>query len=290
MSKSSKSRSTNAPLAVALTLMTAIIFQGISLAANPFVGRAAAAQCSAPTIPSLTSAVASFSAPATITLTWKPVSGNGNPVTKYQVAVLPAANATMSPKSNQVFYLPNITGSKGIVDSVLSSTAAMSMKISTPVLTLGTSYVVKVSAYNGCGISNTGLFGSSNWSASSTTLTPLLPASAPQGVVATPWNGSATVSWTAPASSGFGTISDYVATATPGGATCHSYGLLTCSFPYLTNGIAYSFIVRAITNGGAGQPSSPSRVVTPAGNPTPPQNVVTTPQSSLSEPSPLARS
>lgn len=280
MSKSPKSRSTNAPLVVALTLMTAIVFQGISLSATPFIGRAAAAQCAAPAIPSLTSAVASFSAPATITLAWKPVSGNGNPVTKYQVAVLPAANASMNPKSNQVFYLPNITGSKGIVDSALSGTAAMSMKISTPVVTLGTSYVVKVSAYNGCGISSTGLFGSSNWSASSATLTPLLPASAPQNVVATPWNGSATVSWSAPASSGFGTISDYVVTATPGGTTCHSYGLLTCSFPNLTNGIAYSFTVRAITNGGPGQPSTPTVAVKPAGNPTPPQNVVATPQPS----------
>ncbi len=96
---------------------------------------------------------------------------------------------------------------------------------------------------------------------------PSVPA-APTGVTAVPGNGSATVSWTAPANGG-AAITSY--TVTPYiGATPQTAVTVTGSPPAtsatvsgLTNGTGYTFTVSATNSAGTGPASAPSSVVTP---------------------------
>ena len=91
---------------------------------------------------------------------------------------------------------------------------------------------------------------------------PSLP-SKPTAVIATEWDASAIVSWTAPTVTG-GTISGYTVTSTPDGKTCTwTSGPLTCTVPSLTNGTPYTFIVTATNGVGTGPASDPSNSVTP---------------------------
>ncbi len=94
---------------------------------------------------------------------------------------------------------------------------------------------------------------------------------APTNVTATAGDGSASVSWSAPANSGGSAISSYVVTAHDG---CTIQGSVTVpgappatttTFPSLTNGTAYTFTVAAVNSYGAGAQSVASNVVIPIG-------------------------
>jgi hypothetical protein len=93
---------------------------------------------------------------------------------------------------------------------------------------------------------------------------------APTGVTATAGNGQATVSWTAPASSGSSAITSY--TVTPYiGSTAQTPVTVSGSPPAtsttvtgLTNGTAYTFTVSATNSAGTGPASAPSNSVTPS--------------------------
>ena len=98
----------------------------------------------------------------------------------------------------------------------------------------------------------------------SPTPTPPTPASAPRDVSATAGEASATVTWTAPASSGGYPITDYRAIASPGGRSCLVPApALSCEVSGLTNGTEYTFTAQALTGAGWGATSSPSNAVTP---------------------------
>ena len=93
----------------------------------------------------------------------------------------------------------------------------------------------------------------------------------PTGVTATAGDMSASVSWTAPVSSGSSPITSYVVTAYDG---CTIQGSMTVSgappatsvsFAGLTNGTAYTFKVSAVNSTGTGPQSAASNVVTPNG-------------------------
>ena len=228
-----------------------------------------AATCTAPSVPSSVTAIASTAGSPQITVQWRPASGNGTAIQRYWVAILPAADSLSIPPN---YFLPNIQGFSGILDTQLSATMPMKMVLTTPRVALGVSYRVKVSAYNGCGLSDHG-FGWSAWSSSTPAVTPVQPSQAPTHVTATAGNQSATVAWFAQSNSGYSPVSDYLVTATPGGMQCHSGVSLVCTFSNLNNGVAYKFTVRAITLAGQGIASGFSNVVTPAGRPGVPTNI-----------------
>ena len=107
--------------------------------------------------------------------------------------------------------------------SVLSSPGGFSAVVSGSVLTVtvsgltnGISYTFTVTAQNFLG------FGPASAPSNAVTPTAPTPPGAPTNVSATPGNGSASVSWTAPSSDGGSAITQYTVTAAPGGITATS--------------------------------------------------------------------
>ena len=86
---------------------------------------------------------------------------------------------------------------------------------------------------------------------------------APQSVTATATNGSATVSFSAPASDGGAPVTSYTVTAAPNGQVVSSTGS-PIVFSGLTNGTTYTFTVQATNAAGTGVSSAISNSVTPA--------------------------
>ena len=97
---------------------------------------------------------------------------------------------------------------------------------------------------------------------------PVFPPSAPVNVTAVAGDAQATVTWTAPASSGSFPVTTYEVRSTPAGGTC-LVATLTCTVTGLTNDTAYTFEARALNGAGWGPWSTPSNAVTPR-DPTPP--------------------
>lgn len=93
---------------------------------------------------------------------------------------------------------------------------------------------------------------------------------APTGVTAVAGSGLATVSWSAPAFDGGGTITGYTVTSNPGGITADVDGVtLSVDVTGLTSGTPYTFTVTTTNAAGTSDPSATSNEVTPTGN-TPP--------------------
>lgn len=113
-------------------------------------------------------------------------------------------------------------------------------------------------------------------------LAPSCPSSSRSGTPSAPGqptvvHGAATtvITWTAPDDQGWGPITKYIVTSTPGNITCETDGALSCSVTGLTPGTPYTFTVVAQNYRGTGANSVPStpfvaqRVELPAtgGNP-----------------------
>ncbi|HVC67862.1 MAG TPA: fibronectin type III domain-containing protein, partial [Acidimicrobiales bacterium] len=131
----------------------------------------------------------------------------------------------------------------------------------------GTAYTFTVTATNALGTGPA--------SAPSPSVTPSTFPGAPTIGTATAGNGSASVTFTAPASNGGAPITGYTVTSSPGGitATCASS---PCTVTGLTNGTTYTFTVTATNGTGAGPASASSNSVTPSGPPGPPRSVAAT--------------
>lgn len=106
---------------------------------------------------------------------------------------------------------------------------------------------------------------------------PTFPPSAPTAVTGIAGNGRVEVSWTTPSSNGGSAITDYTATAAPGGQACTATAPATsCDVTGLTNGTSYTFTVVATNSQGNGPVSVASGslipiapVVPPTPTPTP---------------------
>ncbi|MDR3441822.1 MAG: fibronectin type III domain-containing protein [Legionella sp.] len=90
-------------------------------------------------------------------------------------------------------------------------------------------------------------------------------AAGPSHVLAVPGNSQVTLSWTAPTNTGTGTITAYAVTYGPTTGTtfintgCATTGATSCTVTGLTNGTAYTFVVKTTTTlSGAIQIGSPS--------------------------------
>ncbi len=84
---------------------------------------------------------------------------------------------------------------------------------------------------------------------------------APTGVTAAAGDGSARVTWTAPADDGGGAITRYTATASPGGQSCTwTAGELACTVTGLGNGTTYAITVTATNRSGTSAASSAASV------------------------------
>lgn len=76
-------------------------------------------------------------------------------------------------------------------------------------------------------------------------------------------DGALTVTWTAPIDDGAPRPTGYLVTLSPGGATCSTTGAVTCEITGLTNGTAYTAVVRAANRIGPGPDSPASAAATP---------------------------
>ena len=98
---------------------------------------------------------------------------------------------------------------------------------------------------------------------------PVYPPSAPTDATATAGDARATVTWSAPSSSGSFPVTSYQVESIPAGGSCLS-STLTCDATGLTNGTSYTFRIRALNGAGWSDWSSPSNAVTPEAPPPPP--------------------
>jgi hypothetical protein len=131
-------------------------------------------------------------------------------------------------------------------------------------LTNGTPYSFVIRSRNAVG-----------FSAPTAETTPTAPATAPAaptGVVAVSGANSASVSWTAADDNGL-PVTQYRVTASPGGQSCTTTGLLTCNVVGLINGQQYTFSVVATNALGTSLASIASSPIVPMTVPDAPTNV-----------------
>jgi len=91
---------------------------------------------------------------------------------------------------------------------------------------------------------------------------PVYPPSAPLEVTGVAGDGSVSVSWSAPVSSGSFPVSSYQVRSSPAGGSC-LVAVTSCEVTGLTNGVGYSFTVRALNGAGWSPWSAVSAEVTP---------------------------
>jgi titin len=173
--------------------------------------------------PSAPTGVTAVATSGRATVSWNPAAANGSPVTSYTV-----------------------TNGAGLTCSSSSTSCTVHG------LTNGNVYVFTVWATNALGTSAA--------SSPSAPVTPATKPGAPRNVVATFGNGSGTISWTAPTSSGGAPVSSY--TASDGSDSCVT-SATSCTVVGLTNGATYTFTVTATNVAGVSSPSNPVQV-TPA--------------------------
>ena len=181
----------------------------------------------------------------TATVTWTaPTNNGGSPVTSYTVT-------------------PNTAGNEG--STQLPSTTVSGTSATITGLTDGTTYAFTVAATNAVGTSQP--------SVQSNSVTPATFPGAPLGVVATAGDGTANVTWTAPASNGGSPLTAYTVTPFIGGTGQAALRVITpgtataATLTGLTDGTTYTFTVTATNAVGNGPASAASNSVTP--NPAP---------------------
>ncbi|MFV7760344.1 fibronectin type III domain-containing protein [Shewanella algae] len=251
------------------------------------------------------SATVSFSAPASnggaaissYTVTSTPggitASGAGSPLTvsglsngtDYSFTVSASNTAgtgpasspsnTVTPKASQSISFSNPGAQSFGTTPTLTATASSGL---TPVFSSSTTGVCTITSTGTLAFVTTGncsidadQAGDSSYNAAPTvtqsfTVNAVVPG-APTSVSAVASDASATVSFSAPASTGGAAISSYTVTSSPGGFTA-SGAASPLTVSGLSNGTDYSFTVSASNTAGTGPASSPSNTVTPKANQT----------------------
>ncbi|MEL4392809.1 Ig-like domain-containing protein [Shewanella algae] len=182
-------------------------------------------------------------------------------------SVVPKANQTISfnnPGAQDFGTTPTLTAtaSSGLTPVFSSSTTGVCTITSTGTLTFVTTGNCSIDADQ----AGDGSYNAAPTVTQSFTVNAVVPG-APTSVNAVASDASATVSFSAPASTGGAAISSYTVTSSPGGLTTSGAGSpLTVSG--LSNGTDYSFTVSASNTAGTGPASSPSNTVTPKANQT----------------------
>jgi hypothetical protein len=149
----------------------------------------------------------------------------------------PSANGGQSPTSYTVTSSPG-----GLTCTSSTTNCAIAG------LTNGTAYTFTVTATNGTGTGSA--------SSASNSFTPVTTPGAPTSASAvTAGTGKASVSWTAPASTGGSSIIRYNVTSNVGSHTCTTTST-TCTVSGLTSGSTYTFTVTATNGVGTGPAST----------------------------------
>ncbi|WP_144437801.1 Ig-like domain-containing protein [Shewanella algae] len=180
-------------------------------------------------------------------------------------SVVPKANQTISfsnPGAQDFGTTPTLTAtaSSGLTPVFSSTTTGVCTITSTGTLAFVTTGICSIDADQA---------GDSSYNAAPTvtqsfTVNAVVPG-APTSVNAVASDASATVSFSAPASTGGAAISSYTVTSSPGGLTASGAGS-PLTVTGLSNGTDYSFTVSASNTAGTGPASSPSNTVTPKAN------------------------
>jgi titin len=184
-----------------------------------------------------TNVSATTNANGSITVSWTDPANNGSPITQYGVVPSPTCSGC----------------------SYSSLTGATLTSATVSGVTQGASYSFTVTASNAIGTGNAS-------AASNTVTAPSVPG-VPTGVTATAGNGLASVSWTAPTSTGGSAITGYVVTPYLNGTTAQTAQTFVSTATTepvtgLINGSAYTFKVAATNGAGTGSQSTASASVT----------------------------
>ena len=201
----------------------------------------------APEAPAAPTGVTATASKGSATVTWSAPAQGTSPIASYTIT--PYIGAAAQP-------VTTITGSPPATSATIMG------------LTNGTTYTFTVTATNAVG--------SGPASAPSNPVTPSAPTApaAPAAPTATPGNGSATVTWSAPADGGSPitsyTITPYIgAAAQPVTTITGSPPATSATITGLTNGTTYTFTVTATNAVGSGPASAASNAVTPTGTSVP---------------------
>jgi len=180
-----------------------------------------------------------------VLLTWTaPAFTSGSPVTDYLVQRSENGGSTWT----------------NVVDGVSAGSGATVTGLAN-----GTTYVFRVAAVTAAG--------PGTWSSATTGVVPKGPASAPLNVLAVGGNGQASLSWSAPSTTGGATIRDYVVQSSSDGGrnwstTVDGVSASTgATLTGLNNGTNYTFRVAALTDFTTGTYSAASAAVMPLAAP-----------------------
>jgi hypothetical protein len=190
-------------------------------------------------------------------------------------SVASGASASATPKGDQTITFPNpgaqnfgTTPDLGPTASASSTLAVSFSSSTTGVCTITSTGTLTFVTAGSCSI-DADQAGNSAWNAATTvsrtfTVNAIVPG-APTIGTATAGDTEATVTFTAPVSTGGAAIiaSGYTVTASPGGATATGSSS-PVTVTGLTNGLAYTFTVTATNSAGEGAASAASNSVTPA--------------------------